>query len=306
MPRAIVTGGAGFIGSHVADGLLALGHDVTVIDDLSQGSRDNVPAGASFVQHDISLPGTAELVADLEPALVVHAAAQASVARSFADPQMDARTNVVGTIEVLAGATRSGCRQFVYLTTGGALYGDPVRLPCVESDPVRPLSPYGLSKWTAELYLAMDVGGPAVRTALRLANVYGPRQRAEGEGGVVSIFLDRMKSHETVEIHGDGEQTRDFVYVGDVVEAVVAAASTPRSLTLNIGTGVGTSVNSLFERLTRITGFRGTVVNMPARPGDVRHSRLDASAAARELGWRPATDLETGLRLTAAHRGSGS
>jgi UDP-glucose 4-epimerase len=304
--RTIVTGGAGFIGSHIADRLLALGHQVTVVDDLSQGRRENVPVAASFVLRDIASPDTADLVADLKPELVVHAAAQASVPRSIADPQHDARTNIIGTLTLLNGVSRSGCRCFIYVTTGGALYGDPIQLPCSESHPVRPLSPYGLSKWTAERYLDLLADACAVRTALRLANVYGPRQRSDGEGGVVSVFLDRMRSQGTVEIHGDGEQTRDFVYVGDVVDAVVAAASAPRSLTLNIGTGVGTSVNTLFEQLARVTGFRGKAVTAPARPGDVRHSRLDASAAARELGWHPATDLETGLRLTAESWGRGS
>ncbi len=222
--RTIVTGGAGFIGSHIADRLLALGHDVTVVDDLSQGRRENVPVAASFVLRDIASPDTADLVADLKPELVVHAAAQASVPRSIADPQHDARTNIIGTLTLLNGVSRSGCRCFIYVTTGGALYGDPVQLPCSESHPVRPLSPYGLSKWTAERYLDLLADACAVRTALRLANVYGPRQRSDGEGGVVSVFLDRMRSQGTVEIHGDGEQTRDFVYVGDVVDAVVAAS----------------------------------------------------------------------------------
>jgi UDP-glucose 4-epimerase len=297
--HVVVTGGAGFIGSHIVDRFLANGDEVTVIDDLDRGKRENVPAGASFLLWDISRPETAELVADNKPSLVVHAAAQASVPRSFADPCLDARVNIVGTLEVLEGASRSGCQRFVYITTGGALYGDPVRLPCVESDPIRPLSPYGLSKWTAERYLAIAADRVSVRTSLRLANVYGPRQRADGEGGVVSVFLERMLSQEIIEIHGDGEQTRDFVYVGDIVDAVVAAASTPRSLSLNIGTGVGTSVNSLVRHLVRITGFGGEVINSPARPGDVRHSRLDALLAARELNWHHGTDLETGLRLTA-------
>jgi UDP-glucose 4-epimerase len=295
--RSIVTGGAGFIGSHVVDRLVAAGHHVTVLDDLSTGRRENLPPGVELIEADISTPAVPGLIAELRPDLVVHAAAQASVTASMEDPVRDAQVNVLGTLRVLEGLARASCPRLVYVTTGGALYGDPVRLPCREDDPIRPLSPYGLSKWTAERYANL-LAGQATLVSLRLANVYGPRQLGGGEAGVVSVFIDRMLAGGPIEIHGDGEQTRDFVFVGDVVDAVDAAVTTRRSGSYNVGTGVATSINELYERLASIAGYRGAVRHAEPRPGDVRHSRLDPGAAGRELGWTAATTLEAGLAAT--------
>lgn len=297
--RALVTGGAGFIGSHVAERFVQLGLDVTVVDDLSSGSIANVPAGVTFERLDVASPEMGDWVRRWAPDLVVHCAAQASVPRSQLTPDTDALTNIVGTIRALEGARAAGAVRFVYMTTGGALYGVAERIPTSEDEPIRPISPYGLSKWVAEQYLAL-LGGDQMRSVvLRLANVYGPRQRTDGEGGVVSTFISRMAQGAQVEIHGDGEQTRDFVFVGDVVDAVVAACGATEPLVANIGTGISTSVNHLVELLSSITEFTGPVVYTDSRSGDVRDSCLDAARAWNKLGWRPATSLESGLRLTA-------
>jgi len=301
--RTVVTGGAGFIGSHAADRLLRLGHDVVVIDDLSRGLRANVAASATLVEHDITKPGTSRLVEDLQPEVLVHAAAQASVATSIRDPARDARVNVVGFLEVLAGAARSSCRQVIYLSTGGALYGQAAQLPTPESSDIRPLSPYGLSKWIAERYLEQGRPTSIRRVSLRLANVYGPRQRADGEGGVVGIFMERIVRGEPVDVFGDGEQTRDFVFVDDVVDALILALDARESVTLNIGTGVQTSVNALLATLSDVMGASTSVRHGPERAGEVRDSCLDPSRAADAFGWRPKTDLVSGLRATAVAEG---
>ena len=297
--RVVVTGGAGFIGSHVADRLLELGHEVIVVDDLSSGSLANVPRGARLELLDLSGRSAAARIRSLRAELAVHCAAQASVARSAADPGLDARANILGTIALVQGALLGGASRLVYLNTGGALYGDAERVPTPEDASIQPLSPYGLSKWMAEQYLYRLVEGRAIATTLRLANVYGPRQRADGEGGVVSVFLDRMRSGGPIELHGDGDQTRDFVYVQDVVDAVVTAATTDVSVVANIGTGVATSINSVLRLLGDITGYEGPVSHVASRPGDVRHSSLEVARAAAVLGWRPTTDLAVGLRATA-------
>ncbi|MGH2466284.1 MAG: NAD-dependent epimerase/dehydratase family protein [Candidatus Limnocylindrales bacterium] len=304
--RVLVTGGAGFIGSHLVDRLVQRGDEVTVIDDLSTGAAANLPPEARLVQHDITRRSTARLVASLRPEVVVHCAAQPSVAASMRDPARDARVNIDGGLQVVGGAVRAGARRFVYLTTGGALYGEAPATGASERTPARPVSPYGLSKWTLERYLAILLPGPGRWIALRLANVYGPRQRPDGEAGVVSIFCDRMLRSEPVEIHGDGDQTRDLVYVLDVAEAVMAALDAPpRQRAVNIGTGVEVSVNELFTALAALTGFEGGATHETPRPGDVRHSCLDAGLAQRALGWSAHTPLADGLRATVAwHRRS--
>lgn len=302
--RALVTGGAGFIGSHVVDTLLRLGYEVSVVDDLSSGLEGNLRPGVTFARLDIAEPATPSIIAASDPEVIVHCAAQASVPRSFRDPARDARTNVLGTLNVLAGATAAGCRRLVYLTTGGAIYGRPVRLPCDEDHPVDPLSPYGLSKWAAEEYLRLIAPAKMIVATLRLANVYGPYQRGDGEGGVVATFLSQMAAGSQVEIHGDGEQSRDFVYVLDVAAAVAAALEVQENATVNIGTGNGVSVNELFRRLAEITAYERTPLHVPARVGDVRHSRLDIRRAHSVLGWQPTTDLESGLLATVEASGS--
>ena len=298
--RSVVTGGAGFIGSHIVDRLVANGSQVTVLDDLSTGRRDNVRPGVALVELDVAAMETSNIIAEIAPTVVVHCAAQASVSASMADPAKDIQSNIVGTLQVLRGAADAGATMFVYLTTGGALYGESDQLPTPESASTRPLSPYGLSKATAEAYLALLAPPGLGVTVLRLANVFGPRQRSDGEGGVVSIFLDRMFRREPVQIYGDGQQTRDFVYVADVVDAVVAAIERKAVVTVNIGTGIGTTVNRLFELAAESTTYRLAPVYLPGRHGEVRHSRLDVTAARELLGWTPQTELRTGLKLTAS------
>jgi UDP-glucose 4-epimerase len=304
--RAVVTGGAGFIGSHVVDRLISLGYEVLVVDSLTTGSLSNVAHAARLEQRDVADPALERLYAEWRAEVVVHCAAQVSVEASVLDPALDARSNVLGTIATIRAAVAGGCRRFVYVTTGGALYGTPRYLPCDEEHPIDPISPYGLSKWMGERYLSLLAPDSMPWVALRLANVYGPRQRSDGEGGVVSIFAERMKSGLPVEITGDGRQTRDFVYVADVVDAVVAATNATRPTTVNIGTERACSVLELYGALAAIAGYSKPPVFVPPRPGDIRDSRLAIGKALRELDWRPRTTLEAGLATTYAGLASGS
>jgi UDP-glucose 4-epimerase len=299
-PRAVVTGGAGFIGSHVVDRLLEIGYDVLVVDNLASGSRSNVPPAARLEECDVADPSVDSLLARWRGEVVVHCAAQVSVASSVCDPVLDARSNIIGTVRTVQAAAAGGCRRFVYVSTAGALYGEPRYLPSDEEHPVQPISPYGLSKWIGERYLDLLAPDSMLRMVLRLANVYGPRQRSGGEGGVVAVFAERMRQGLPVEVHGDGEQTRDFVYVGDVVDAVVAAVSATHSVTVNIATDRATSVLELYGALSTIAGHSKPPTFVAARPGDVRHSRLAIAGARRELGWSPHTALEAGLADTYA------
>jgi len=293
----MVTGGAGFIGSHVADRMLADGADVLVVDDLSTGSLANLPAGARFEQIDIVDPGFGDLASDFRADTILHCAANASVVRADADPAGDARSNVLGTIEVAKAAAAARSR-LVYVTTGGALYGNPRYLPADEDHPIEPLSAYGLSKWVAERYISLLLGSDPPAIVLRLANVYGPRQRTDLEGGVVSIFIDRLQRGLPLEIHGDGSQTRDFVFVSDVADAVLLASDCQTALTVNVASGTGTAINELVSTLTRLSGRTPVVRHTAERPHDIAHSRLDPRRARERLGWTPKIDLETGLQLT--------
>ena len=293
--RALVTGGAGFIGSHLVDALLARGDEVTVLDNLATGKRENLPEGAALHEGDIRTDADAALDA-ARPEVVFHLAAQADVGTSVARPEYDAEVNVLGTLRVLEAARRHGA-QLVFSSTGGALYGECER-PAREGDAREPLSPYGTSKLAGEEYLATwnRLHG-ARHVALRLANVYGPRQLAKLEGGVVAIFAERLAAGTAVQIFGDGEQTRDFVYVGDVVAAMLAAAGSDGG-TYNVGTGVETSVNALFETCRRVAGADGHAEHAPARAGELQRSFLDPARARERLGWEPAVALEDGLRTT--------
>ena len=299
-PRTVVTGGAGFIGSHVVDRMLELGHQVLVIDNLVSGSRSNVQSAARLEECDVADSRMDALLADWHCDVLIHCAAQVSVASSIRDPTLDARSNVVGTVRTVQAAAAAGCRRFIYVTTAGALYGEPHYLPTDEEHLIEPISPYGLSKWLGERYLALLAPASMTRIVLRLANVNGPRQRADGEGGVVSIFADRMRLGLPVVVYGDGHHTRDFVYVADVVDAVVAALGAPRSATVNIATERAVPVLELFAALSMIAGYSTPPTFMAARPGDIRTSRLAIGKARSELGWSPRTALEAGLVQTYA------
>jgi UDP-glucose 4-epimerase len=297
--NVLVTGGAGFIGSHVVDRLVADGHAVTVVDDLSSGVREQVHAAATLCVCDIRSPDLHAIVLRARPQAVVHLAAQAAVPRSLAEPQFDAAVNILGTINLLEAARDAGVGRMVYVSTGGAAYGDAETLPTPEDHPARALSPYGVSKVTAERYLECWTALTAMTgLSLRLANVYGPRQRAEGEAGVVAIFTRSLLGGERCRIYGDGEQTRDYVYVADVADAVSAALGRPAAGVVNIATARETSVNALFRRLCAIVGVSPEPEYLPARPGDVRRSALDNARARAVLGWTPRTSLEQGLVAT--------
>jgi UDP-glucose 4-epimerase len=293
--RAAVTGGAGFIGSHVVDALVARGDEVHVVDNLSTGRRENLNGAATLHEHDIREP-LGPFFDEIRPELVVHLAAQADVGTSVERPLFDAAVNVLGTVNVLEAACPHGA-QVVFSSTGGALYGECPR-PAREDDERRPLSPYGTSKLAGEAYLGTwNALHGTNHVVLRFGNVYGPRQLAKLEGGVVAIFMDRLRAGENVRIFGDGEQERDFVYVGDVVDAVLASIGRAGGI-YNVGTGEPTSVNALFEAVGRVSGVDAEAEYAEARPGDLRRSVLDVSRAERELGWRPRTPLEDGLRRT--------
>jgi UDP-glucose 4-epimerase len=295
--RAIVTGGAGFIGSHLVDALVARSAEVHVVDNLATGSLENLPVGAELHELDIRDQALEELAGRLRPQIVFHLAAQADVGTSVERPAFDADVNVVGTVRVLEAA-RAAKARVVFTSTGGAIYGE-CEQPAREQDPPHPLSPYAASKLAGEGYLATwnRLYGSGHVTC-RLANVYGPRQRPTLEGGVVAIFLDRFRDGREAEIFGDGSQTRDFVFVADVVQGLLAAASAPADGVYNIGTGVGSSVLGLHRVCAQTAGVELQPRFAPERPGDLRRSVLDASLAEEALGWRAETQLGDGVART--------
>ncbi|MDI6893887.1 MAG: NAD-dependent epimerase/dehydratase family protein [Bacillota bacterium] len=299
--RVLVTGGAGFIGSHLVEALLARGHQVAVVDNLSTGRRENVPSGADFQAVDIGDPVRAgEVFERFRPEIVYHLAAQTSVRRSTGDPAGDASTNVVGSINVLDASVRTGVEKVVYASSGGAIYGEPDGLPVREDHPVRPLSPYGLSKYVVELYLRLYRDNHGLRySVLRYPNVYGPRQDPYGEAGVVAIFSRTLLAGERPVIFGDGRQTRDYVYVADVVEASLLCLERGGDGVYNLGWGREVSVLELLASLQEVLGTDVPPRYDPPRPGEVSRICLDASRAKEELGWQPTTPLAEGLRLTA-------
>jgi UDP-glucose 4-epimerase len=298
--KVVATGGAGFIGSHVVGRLLAAGHAVAVVDDLSTGRRDFVPGGARLYVADILGPDLPGIFEAERPDAVVHLAAQAEVRASVEDPARDAAVNIGGTLRLLAACREWKVGRFAYASSGGAVYGDTDRLPTPEEHPARPASPYGISKLVAEHYLAcwgalFGVSG----IALRYANVYGPRQNPFGEAGVVAIFAHRLLAGEPLTINGDGRQTRDYVYVEDVAEATVRALERPQARgVVNIGTGVETSVLALLGRLEAAAGLKADARHGPPKAGEQRRSALDPGAARRLLGWTPGVTLAEGLERT--------
>jgi UDP-glucose 4-epimerase len=302
--RILVTGGAGFIGSHVVDALIERGHVVGIVDSLATGNRDNLNPDAMFYEADIGdAAALAEVFAMFAPQIVDHHAAQISVSLSSRDPAADALTNVVGSLQVLEASRAAGVEHLVFASTGGALYGDPVMVPADESTTIAPLSPYGAAKASVETYLRMyhDTYGFSY-TALRYSNVFGPRQTPDGEAGVVAIFTNRMLNGETPTIFGDGEQQRDFVYVGDVAQANVEAIEGRLQGAYNVGTGVASSVNEVTQALTTACGFQGRVEYAAERAGEVRRVTLDASKLASETGWQAKVALAEGLALTVAYQ----
>jgi UDP-glucose 4-epimerase len=299
----LVTGGAGFIGSHVVDRLVADGHTVVVVDNLSSGRAANLHPQATLQVCDIRSARLAGIVAAQRPEAVVHVAAQAAVARSVIDPAFDASVNLLGTLNLLEACRRVGVGRVVYTSTGGAAYGDTDVLPTPEDHPTRATSPYGVSKVAAERYLEVwaDLGGGR-GVSLRLANVYGPRQNPHGEAGVVAIFTHRLLSGQSCLINGDGEQTRDYVYVDDVADAVVRTLTRADATgVFNIATGIETTVNELYRRLARLARIDRAPVHGPAKPGEQRRSVLDAGRVKAVLGWTPATALDEGLTRTLEH-----
>ena len=297
--RVLVTGGAGFIGSHVVDRLVAAGHTVSVVDDLSTGRADNVNPRATLHTCDIRTPELPRVVATARPEAVVHLAAQAAVPRSVEDPLFDASVNVLGTINLLDACRQVGTARVVYVSTGGAAYGDTDVLPTPEEHPTRATSPYGVSKVAAERYLECFAGLTSMtELTLRLANVYGPRQRPDGEAGVVAIFARRMLTGQRCTIYGDGEQTRDYVYVADVAEAAELALGSSARGVVNIATGRETSVNALHRQVATAVGVNSEPEYAAARPGEVRRSVLANARARAMLGWQPRNPLERGIGAT--------
>lgn len=305
--RSLVTGGAGFIGSNLVDALLARGDEVTVVDDISTGRRENLDgaleAGARLVELDIR-DGEAltEALGQAQPEVVFHLAAQIDVRKSVADPAFDASINVGGTANVLEAARQAGARRVVFTSTGGAIYGEGEgqALPLTEDAPIAPMAPYGQSKFAGEGYLSLYERLHGLSTlSLRLGNVYGPRQDPLGEAGVIAIFCGRLRAGEQPTVYGDGRQTRDYIYVGDVVAALIAGANSKAVGAINIGTGQETDVLELVRLLGELDGASGFEAELaPPRPGEVQRISIDPARARQELDWTAETGLEQGLRLT--------
>jgi UDP-glucose 4-epimerase len=301
--KVLITGGAGFIGSHVADALILAGHTVAIVDDLSTGNRAWLPPKAAFYELDIRSEELGKVFAAERPDAVSHLAAQASVGRSVTDPAFDASVNIGGGLNLLDCCRRFDVRRMIYSSSGGAGYGDTDLIPTAEDHPTRPASPYGITKVAMEQYLeAWGALWSLTGISLRYANVYGPRQNPHGEAGVIAIFCSRLLAGQPLVINGDGHQTRDFVHVSDVAAAnLLALERADVAGRVNIGTGVETSVNAICDGLGKAAGSRVETVHAPERPGEQRRSCLSPKLAERLLGWRPTVLLDDGLAQTLAH-----
>lgn len=300
--RIVVTGGAGFIGSHIIEAFLQEGHDIAVVDDLSTGFRENVPDGIPFYKLDIRDPELEKVFDEEKPDAVCHQAALANVRESLEKPLLYADVNILGSLNVLECCRKAKVKRIIYASTGGAVYGEPERLPVREDHPINPLDPYGASKHHVEHYLHLYESNFGISyAALRYPNVYGPRQDPKGEAGVVAIFAAKMLAGESPVVNGSGEQQRDFVHASDVARANVLAMHSDRNLILNIGSGVGTSVNTICSVLTELTGFRGVINSGPPKQGEVSKIYLDSQAALEVLGWRPLLSLRDGLSSTVGY-----
>jgi UDP-glucose 4-epimerase len=296
-----ITGGAGFIGSHLADAFLSRGDRVLILDDLSGGKRENVPDGAELHVHDIRSPEAAALVRESGVDILVHHAAQMDVRRSVENPAFDADVNILGSLNLAEAARRGGVQQILFASTGGAIYGEQDYFPADEQHPARPVSPYGVSKLSFERYLFyFHVAYGLNATCLRYANVYGERQNPHGEAGVVAIFLSRLLTGQAPTINGEGLQTRDYVHVSDVVKANLLAAGRPGFHIYNVGTGVETSVVALYRELARAVGSDLEAKHGPAKPGEQQRSVVDARLIKSELGWSEPLPLRQGFERTAA------
>ncbi|HET9575500.1 MAG TPA: NAD-dependent epimerase/dehydratase family protein [Nitrospira sp.] len=297
--KVLVTGGAGFIGSHLVDRLVQEGHEVIIVDNLVTGKRRNINRAARFYKLDIQSWRLERVFRNERPNVVMHLAAQMDVRKSVEDPMFDAQVNILGTLNVLQQAVKHGVRKVVFSSSGGAIYGEQEIYPAPESHVTRPLSPYGLSKLCGEQYLSYYQRSSGLQVvSLRYANVYGPRQDPEGEAGVVAIFIQKMLNNEQAVINGNGRQTRDFVFVEDVVEANLAVMGQETQGTYNVGTGVETSVNDLFRILIQHTGSTCKEVHGPAKKGEQARSVIDNTRMRHELSWEPKADLSEGLKKT--------
>jgi UDP-glucose 4-epimerase len=300
--KILVTGGAGFIGSHVVEGFLAANHEVAVLDNLSTGFRRNIHPKAKFYEADIrDADGLHRVFSDYRPEVVVHHAAQMDVRKSLEDPVFDADTNILGSLKLILESVKSGVKRITYVSTGGAVYGEPHSLPVKEDHPINPECAYGITKHTVEhyLYLYRMLEGLNY-VVLRYPNVYGPRQNPHGEAGVNAIFTGMMLEGKTPTIFGDGEAVRDYVYVGDVAQANICALTRGDGQMFNIGSGIGTSVNEIYRDLAEIIGFDKPAIHAPARAGEIQKVYLDASRAAAVLGWKPQVTFREGLERTVA------
>ncbi|HEY3295952.1 MAG TPA: NAD-dependent epimerase/dehydratase family protein [bacterium] len=298
--RILVTGGAGFIGSNVADGFIAQGHDVAILDNLITGLRENIPTAARFYEVDIrDAEGLRRVFDEFHPEVIVHHAAQMDVRRSLIDPVFDGDTNILGSLKLILEAVRTGVKRFVYVSTGGAVYGEPKELPVPETHSINPECAYGISKHTVEHYLELyRILSGLTYVVLRYPNVYGPRQNPHGEAGVNAIFIGLMLEGKTPMIFGDGDAVRDYVFVSDVVDANIRALSKGDNQIFNIGSGIGTSVNQIYEKLQEILDFDKPAIHAPARPGEIQKVYLDARKAEKVLGWKPTVSFDEGLRRT--------
>ncbi len=299
--KILVTGGAGFIGSHVADRYVALGHEVAALDNLSTGQRANLNPKCRFYEMSLLDPELEETVLQFAPDLISHHAAQVNVRRSVEDPVFDAQVNVLGSIRLFQAAAKARCAKVIYASSGGACYGEPPHIPADEETPVRPLCPYGASKYAAEKYLELfgDLYGMRT-TILRYANVYGPRQDPHGEAGVVAVFSQLLLAGRSPQIFGDGTKTRDYVFVQDIVEANVLALAGGDGRVYNVGAGRQVSDDEVYVTVRDALGAKAEAVHTDFRKGEVRHIALDASRLRRELGWKPAVSFEEGMARTAA------
>lgn len=295
--KVLITGGAGFIGSHIVDLLIENGYQVVVVDNLVTGRKENLNPEAKFYELDITAPKLADVFAEEKPDYVCHLAAQINVRVSVKDPVFDARVNILGILNLLENCRQSGIKKFIFSSTGGAIYGEASEIPTPETHANKPISPYGIAKLSGEYYLDyyfQVFGLPYV--SLRYSNVFGPRQDSQGEAGVVAVFTEKMLKNETATINGDGEQTRDYVYVGDVAKANLLVLEKDVTGIYNVGTGKQTSVNELFQTVKDLTGFAGEEKHGEAIPGEVLKSALDCKKIGQDLGWQPEVGLEEGLK----------